>query len=84
MKTNLLVLITAIAFALNATATDYTVSSASQFNALNLQPCDVVTWTNGTYSNQALVFNGTGMSGSPITLRAQTPGGVIFTGTSTI
>jgi poly(beta-D-mannuronate) lyase len=63
-------------------ATEYTVSSASQFNALNLQPCDVVTWTNGTYSNQDITFNAIGESGSPIVLKAETPGGVIFTGSS--
>ena len=69
-------------FTCAAFATDYTVNSVSQFNALNLQPCDVVTWTNGTYSNQDIVFTGMGESGSPIVLRAETPGGVIFTGES--
>ncbi|MFC0603321.1 chondroitinase-B domain-containing protein [Winogradskyella pulchriflava] len=63
-------------------ATDYTVSSASEFNALSLQPCDVVTWTNGTYSDQEITFNAIGESGSPIVLKAETPGGVIFTGES--
>ena len=62
--------------------TDYTVNSASQFNNLNLQPCDVVTWTNGTYSNQDIIFNAIGESGSPIVLKAETPGGVVFTGSS--
>ena len=69
-------------FSNTMSATDYTVSSASQFNSLNLQPCDVVTWTNGTYSNQNITFNGMGESGSPIVLKAETPGGVIFTGSS--
>ncbi|WP_299120980.1 chondroitinase-B domain-containing protein [uncultured Winogradskyella sp.] len=73
----ILLLVTQTAF-----ATDYTVNSASQFNNLNLQPCDVVTWTNGTYSNQDIDFNAMGESGSPIVLRAETPGGVIFTGES--
>lgn len=63
-------------------ATDYTVSSASELDALNLQPCDVVIWANGTYSDQEVVFTGLGLSGSPIVLRAETPGGVIFTGES--
>jgi len=65
-----------------AQATEYTVNSASQFNALNLQPCDVVTWTNGTYSDQEITFSAIGESGSPIVLKAETPGGVIFTGES--
>jgi poly(beta-D-mannuronate) lyase len=63
-------------------ARNYTVSDASQFNALNLRPCDVVTWANGTYSNQNVVFNGAGVAGNPIILKAETPGGVIFTGSS--
>jgi len=76
------VLILALLIANNANATDYIVSSASQFNNLTLQPCDVVTWTDGTYSNQDIVFNAMGQSGSPIVLKAETPGGVIFTGSS--
>jgi len=75
-------LLALISLSHHAFATDYTVSSASEFNSLSLQPCDVVTWTNGTYSNQDIIFTGTGESGSPIVLRAETPGGVIFTGTS--
>lgn len=65
-------------------ATDYTVSSADEFNNLSLQPCDVVTWTNGTYVDQEIDFNAQGESGSPIVLRAETPGGVVFTGGSKI
>lgn len=78
------VLIILLLFSNSVLATDYTVNSASQLNALNLQPCDVVTWTNGTYSNQDITFEGMGESGSPIVLRAETPGGVIFTGESKI
>jgi len=63
-------------------AKDYFITSASQLNALSLNPCDVVTWRNGTYANQSIVFNASGQSGSPIVLRAETPGGVIFTGGS--
>lgn len=75
-------LIVLILFSNTIFATDYTVNSADEFNDLNLQPCDVVTWTNGTYSDQEIVFTGTGESGSPIVLKAETPGGVIFTGES--
>ncbi len=71
-----------LAFSSALFATDYTVNSVSQFEALNLQPCDVVTWTNGTYTDQEIVFNAIGESGSPIVLKAETPGGVIFTGES--
>ena len=66
-------------------ATDFTVNSASQFNALSLSPGDVVTWTDGTYSNdQRINFTANGTAGNPILLRAQTPGGVIFTGETTM
>ncbi|WP_400075980.1 chondroitinase-B domain-containing protein [Winogradskyella sp. R77965] len=75
-------LITLLLVTQTVSAIDYTVNSASQFNNLSLQPCDVVTWTNGTYSNQDIDFNAIGESGSPIVLRAETPGGVIFTGES--
>lgn len=71
-----------LSLALIANATNYTVNSAAQFNALNLQPCDVVTWTDGTYSNQNIIFNSNGTQGNPIVLKAQTPGGVTFTGSS--
>lgn len=76
------VLFSIFLFSNSVFGTNYTVNSASQFNALNLQPCDVVTWTNGTYSNQNINFEGLGESGSPIVLKAETPGGVIFIGSS--
>ncbi|WCO01555.1 chondroitinase-B domain-containing protein [Psychroserpens ponticola] len=75
-------LIVLMLFSNTTFATDYTVNSADEFNNLTLQPCDVVTWTNGTYSNQEIVFSGIGESGSPIVLKTETPGGVIFTGES--
>lgn len=65
-------------------AADYTVSSADEFNDLTLNPCDVVTWTDGTYSDEQIIFEAYGESGSPIVLRSETPGGVIFTGDSKI
>ncbi|CDF80366.1 alginate lyase (PL6/PL7/CBM32) [Formosa agariphila KMM 3901] len=60
---------------------DYTVNSADQFNNLSLSPGDIVTWANGTYSsNQRISFTANGTASNPIILRAETPGGVIFTG----
>ncbi|WP_075343230.1 chondroitinase-B domain-containing protein [Tenacibaculum agarivorans] len=60
-----------------------TISSASEFNALSLNPGDVVIWKNGTYSDQNIQFtNGNGTVSNPITLIAETPGGVIFNGES--
>ncbi len=63
-------------------AAQITVNSASQFNNLNLSPGDVVTWTNGTYSNQNINFIANGTATNPIILKAETPGGVKFTGSS--
>jgi len=63
----------------------YTVSSASSFNSLvgTLSAGDTVIWEDGTYSNQNIVFVGaSGTASNPITLIAETPGGVKFTGSS--
>lgn len=67
-------------------ATEYIVSSAAQIAAAmqTAQPGDVLTMTNGTWTNQRIQFAGHGSSGAPITLRAQTPGQVILNGNSKI
>ncbi|PIB34442.1 hypothetical protein BFP72_02905 [Reichenbachiella sp. 5M10] len=66
-------------------AADYTVNSASQFNALSLSPGDVVTWIDGTYSNDAnITFTANGTASNPIILKAESPGGVVFTGEMTM
>ncbi|WP_025742668.1 BACON domain-containing protein [Aquimarina pacifica] len=66
-----------------ANATDYTISSDDEFNDLSLSAGDVVTWANGTYSDQSINFiNASGTASNPIILKAETPGGVIFTGES--
>ncbi|MGJ8642468.1 MAG: chondroitinase-B domain-containing protein [Luteolibacter sp.] len=68
-----------------AHAAEYTVDSASEFNALSLSPGDTVTWTDGVYSDgDNISFTADGTSGNPITLKAETPGGVQFTGGMTI
>ncbi len=46
------------------------------------QPGDTLIMTNGVWNNQEIDFVGMGTSSNPITLRAQTPGGVILTGVS--
>lgn len=71
-------------------AATHTVNSASSLTTLlnsgAVQPGDVINWTDGTYSSaQSIAFQGVnGTSSAPITLRAATPGGVIFTGQSSI
>lgn len=67
------------------TSQNYTVSTAEEFNNLSLNPGSVVTWRNGTYNgdeNISITANGT--LSNPITLKAETPGGVIFTGEMTM
>lgn len=68
-------------------ATDYPVSSASQISTVMstlAQPGDTLTMTNGTWTNQLIVFKGNGTGDHPILLRTQDYGGVILTGTSTL
>ncbi len=63
-----------------------TVSDEASFKAAlkEIVPGDVIIWKNGTYENLALKLTAEGSEGSPITLRAETPGGVVFTGLSSI
>ncbi|MGJ8678458.1 MAG: chondroitinase-B domain-containing protein [Akkermansiaceae bacterium] len=66
-------------------AAEYTVSSIEEFNDLSLSAGDVVTWTDGTYSEEGNIdFAGTGTAGNPITLKAETIGGVTFTDSVTM
>src|SRR3954467_6821634 len=70
----------------SARATEYLVSSAAQIATAmqTAQPGDVLTMTNGTWTNQRIQFAGNGTSSLPITLRAQTPGQVVLNGNSKI
>lgn len=66
-------------------ATEYEISSDDEFNNLTLVAGDVVTWLDGTYSDQQIKWNGQmGTESASIILKAETPGGVIFTGDSRI
>lgn len=70
-----------------ASATDYFVSSASDItNTLQnfAGPGDTLIMTDGTWTNQQISFADDGTEGNPITLRAQTPGGVVLNGNSTL
>ncbi|HYC72510.1 MAG TPA: chondroitinase-B domain-containing protein [Opitutaceae bacterium] len=79
-----------LAFAGSLPAAIHTVNSASSLSSLlsggTVQPGDTIQWTNGTYSGtQSIAFQGVnGTSTAPITLRAQTAGGVTFTGQASI
>jgi poly(beta-D-mannuronate) lyase len=65
-----------------AGAATHEISTAAAFNALNLAPGDEVVWRAGTYAGQTVNFLATGTPEAPITLRAETPGGVVFKGDS--
>jgi poly(beta-D-mannuronate) lyase len=49
---------------------------------LTLEPGDEIVWADGNYSDQRIDFIARGTSDTPITLRAETPGGVRLTGDS--
>ena len=64
-------------------ATNYPIYSADDLEDLTLAPGDTVIWENGTYANQEVNFiRFFGTAEAPIVLKAETPGGVIFTGES--
>ncbi|MDA8562943.1 polysaccharide lyase 6 family protein [Mariniblastus sp.] len=65
-------------------AEDFPVSSADDIETAmeTAGPGDTLVMTDGTWTNQEIVFAGVGTAGSPITLRPQTPGGVVLTGVS--
>src|SRR6476646_6320090 len=71
---------------MNSVATEYLVSSAAQIATAmqTAQPGDILTMTNGTWTNQRIQFAGNGTSSLPITLRTQTPGQVVLNGNSKI
>ena len=50
----------------------------------DIVPGDVIVWKNGTYENVALKLIAEGSEQAPITLKAETPGGVVFTGVSSL
>ena len=77
---------TIMAAGLPARATEYFVSSAAQITTAlqSAQPGDILTMTNGTWTNQRIQFAKNGTSALPITLRAQTPGQVVLNGNSKI
>lgn len=69
----------------DANATTYQVGSAAEINALpELLPGDVVIMKNGVWTNQTVIFKGEGTESNPIVLKAETPGQVVLTGSSTL
>ena len=72
------------AFADPCSATDFIVSNADDIETAmeTAQPGDTLIMTDGTWTDQEIDFVGVGTAGNPITLRPQTPGGVLLTGVS--
>ncbi|RPD38276.1 chondroitinase-B domain-containing protein [Chitinophaga barathri] len=70
----------------SASATDRLVTNMTQLNsAVSASVAgDNIILQNGTWNNAAITFSGSGSSSNPITMKAQTPGGVTFTGNSTM
>jgi poly(beta-D-mannuronate) lyase len=71
-------------FTLSTHANDFPVASTTQITSAmaSAHPGDTVTMTNKIWQDADVLFKGNGAAGSPITLRAQTPGGVLLSGNS--
>ncbi|WP_241910494.1 chondroitinase-B domain-containing protein [Pseudotamlana carrageenivorans] len=64
-----------------AAQSPYTITNPDQLEGLSLVAGDVVILANGTYStDERITFSGTGTANAPIIFKAETPGGVVFTG----
>lgn len=64
---------------------DLVISSAAELGALGDIPAgSTVVWKDGVYEDAALVLGWTGTEENPIVFRAETPGGVTFTGASSL
>ncbi len=68
----------------SAVAREIPVSSAAQITQAmaTAVPGDTLLMTSGTWVNQQIVFQGNGVAGNPIVLRARTYGSVTLSGTS--
>ena len=80
-------IVLAASFALlagSATAKDHAVSSQPEFDeALAfVRPGDAIVFPNGNWRGVKLNFRAQGEPKKPVTLRAETPGSVVFTGSS--
>lgn len=88
MRFGLLALTTLLTLGLpsGAYAATYLVNDQAAYRAaLNgLQPGDELVLKNGTWHNFQMLFTGAGTAEAPITLRAQTPGQVVISGTSNL
>ncbi|MEO0731922.1 MAG: chondroitinase-B domain-containing protein [Bacteroidota bacterium] len=84
MEKTILLCFLALLFLAPLQATTYNISDADDLDDLNLVAGDTVIWADGDYRNQDIRFNAFGTVEAPITLRAATPGGVVFSGDSPV
>lgn len=62
----------------------YTIASAAELNELKLAPGDKVIMKSGEWKSQLINFKGKGTAEKPITLVAETKGGVVLSGNSNL
>ncbi|WP_412061772.1 chondroitinase-B domain-containing protein [Rubrivirga sp. IMCC45206] len=87
MTRRLLAALALVALAASAGAqTDRYVATAAELSAAirASQPGDTVTMADGTWTDTAIDFDRDGAPADSIRLRAETPGGVVLTGSSTL
>lgn len=86
LKTRLLAVTLSFTLAGPGWAAIIPVSSAFEISTamFQAQPGDVLLMANGMWVNQHIAFVGKGTASNPIVLRAETPGRVKLTGTSTL
>lgn len=67
-------------------ATEYHVSTPAQIAAAlnSARPGDTLTMTNGKWMNVLIVFQGYGTASAPLLLRAESYGGVVISGSSSL
>ena len=84
MKFSLALAATTFALATAGVAEEWRVASASEFAAAaeKVKAGDTIVWAAGRHADVAMRLRGRGEEGAPITLRAETTGGAIFTGAS--
>jgi len=84
LRAGLFLTVILLAVANSAPAATFNVSSADDIETAmeTAQPGDTLLMTDGVWTNQEIDFAGIGAAGNPITLRPQTPGGVLLTGVS--
>jgi poly(beta-D-mannuronate) lyase len=73
-----------VAFSSSSLATDFPVANADDIETAmeTALPGDTLVMNDGTWTDAEIDFVGNGTAGNPITLRPQTPGGVLLTGVS--